>query len=476
MMQLALITAAVLLFITSIAACWRKSSNSGQMIDSLHGAQLPKGSWSIPWIGESFTLYNQGPYQFYSQHIARYGRTFRTHLMGIPTIVTSTPEAAKFVLATRQKLFLVFLPPSISRLLSVYPASQDAMKETAIKTIRDSLHSELVRNKVAKVDRIARWVLSSWDKQPCVITYQETKKFAFHVALDAITGMAPSPETMKMMDDFSYINKGMGTSMQFNIPGTSYHMALKKRQQVLESFSCMVKKRRSEKSNEKCTLDFLMETEDENGEKLPDDQLQSQLLGLTFGGFDTSAAFFMWLLKLLGENQQILQQVKAEQDTIRMGKISPEDPLSWTDIVNMPYSSTVIQETLRLASVVPFLTRQATEDVIYEGVRIPKGWLVQVCLQNFHVSPEYHKEPLKFDPSRFQAPVKPAGFMPFGNGAKMCPGRELVKIEALVFLHYLVTTYSWENIGSKTRMNYWPSPTVKGGLPIKVSKLREDAA
>ncbi|KAJ7520276.1 hypothetical protein O6H91_20G076200 [Diphasiastrum complanatum] len=472
MLQISLITAAVLLFITSIAARWIKNSNSGQ-IDRLHGAQLPKGSWSLPWIGESFTLYSQGPYQFYSQHIARYGRTFRTHLMGNPTIVTSTPEAAKFVLATRQKSFLQFLPPSIYRLLNVFPSSEEAMKEKALKNIHDSLHSELVRTKVVKVDRIARWVLSSWDKQPCVVTYQETKKFAFHVALEAVTGSGPSPETIKMMDDFSYINKGMGTSMQFNIPGTSYHMALEKRQQVLELYSSMVKKRRSEKSNEKCSLDFLMKLEDEKGEKLPDDILQSQLLGLTFGAFDTSAAFFMWLLKFLGENPQILQQVKAEQDTIRMGKISPEDPLSWTDIQNMPYSSAVIQETLRLASIVPFLTRKATEDVNYEGVLIPKGWLVQVCLQNFHVSPEYHKDPLKFDPSRFQAPVKPAGFMPFGNGAKMCPGRELVKIEALVFLHYLVTTYSWESIGSENIINYWPSPTIKGGLPIKVSKLRE---
>ncbi|KAJ7520236.1 hypothetical protein O6H91_20G073500 [Diphasiastrum complanatum] len=382
----------------------------------------------------------------------------------------STPEAAKFVLATRQKSFLVFRPPSVSRLLNILPSSKDAMKEKSLKSIHDSLHSELVRNKVGMVDRIARWVLNSWDKQSCVVTYQETKKFAFHVALEAVTGMGPS---IKLVDDFSYINKGMGTSMQFNIPGTSYHMALEKKQQVLELYSSMVKKRRPEKSNEKCSLDFLMALEDEKGKKLPDDLLQSKLLGLTFGAFDTSAAFFMWLLKFLGENPQILQQVKAEQAAIRMRKTSPEDPLSWTDIQHMPYSSAVIQETLRLASIAPFLTRKAREDVNYEGVLIPKAWLVQVCLQNFHVSPEYHKDPLKFDPSRFQGPVKPAGFMPFGNGAQMCPGRELVKIEALVFLHYLVTTYSWESIGTENGINYWPSPTIKGGLPIKVSKLRE---
>ncbi|KAJ7543525.1 hypothetical protein O6H91_09G041800 [Diphasiastrum complanatum] len=507
MLQIAVITAAVLLFITSIAARWGKTS-SNVKINRLPGAQLPKGSWSLPWIGETIAFYSQGPYKFYSQHIARYGRIFRTHLMGNPTIVTSTPEAARFVLATRHKSFPAFYSPSVSRLLSINPSaavSQEMPPGKILKTIHDSMHFELLRDKIAKIDRITRWVLSSWDKQPFVVTYQEAKKLAFHAVLDSIAGMAPSPETMKLMDDFGYVIKGMGTSMPFNIPGTSYHMALEKGQQVFEALSPVVKKRRLEKSQEKCTLDLLMEIENANGEKISDDSLQSHLCGLMFAGFHSSAVLFVWLVKFLGENQEILQQVKvsalkshlfsklhimhqkfitivivlystcsqAEQDTIRMGKISPEDPLSWTDIINMPLTSTVFQETLRMASIVPFLTRRAKEDINYEGIQIPKSWLVHVGIQNFHLGPEYHKDPLKFDPSRFQAPAKPAAFLPFGNGASMCPGRELVKFEALVFVHYLVTTYSWERIGSEQGIDHWPIPTVKGGLPIKVAKLNE---
>ncbi|KAJ7543520.1 hypothetical protein O6H91_09G041600 [Diphasiastrum complanatum] len=474
MLQIAVITVAVLLFVTSIAARWGKNSNNVK-ITMLPGAQLPKGSWSLPWIGETIAFYSQGPYKFYSQHIARYGDIFRTHLMGNPTIVTSTPEAARFVLATQHKSFTTFDYPSVSRLLSIPSAavSQEMPPGKILKTIHDSMHFELVRDKIAKIDKITRWVLSSWDKQPFVFTYQEAKKLAFHAVLDSIAGMAPSPETMKLMDDFGYVIKGMGTSMPFNIPGTSYHMALEKGQQVFEALSPVVKKRRLEKSQEKCTLDLLMEIENANGEKISDDSLQSHLCGLMFAGFHSSAVLFVWLVKFLGENQEILQQVKAEQDTIRMGKISPEDPLSWTDIINMPLTSTVFQETLRMASIVPFLTRRAKEDINYEGIQIPKSWLVHVGIQNFHLGPEYHKDPLKFDPSRFQAPAKPAAFLPFGNGASMCPGRELIKFEALVFVHYLVTTYSWERIGSEQGIDHWPIPIVKGGLPIKVAKLNK---
>ncbi|KAJ7296125.1 hypothetical protein O6H91_Y142600 [Diphasiastrum complanatum] len=472
MLQIAVTIAAVLLFITSIAIAARSRKNSHNVqIHRLHGAQVLKGSWSLPWIGESFTLYSQGPSKFYSQHIARYGRTFRTHLMGHPTIVTSTPEAARFVLATRHKSFVGFYPPSVSALLSFPPSLSQEMRARISKTVRDSLQSDLIRNKIAKMDNITRWVLSSWDNQPYVVTFQEARKLAFHLVLDFSAGMAPSPETMKVIHDFRYVIKGMGSSMQLNIPGTSYHMALEKKQQVLEAFSPVVKKRRLEKSKEKCQLDIMMEVENDNGERISDDLLQFQLYGLMFAGSHSSAVLFLWLVKFLGENQQILQQVKAEQDTIRMGKISSEDPLSWMDIVNMPFTSAVIKETLRLVNIVSFVSRQATEDINYEGILIPKGWLIQAGIGNFHLSPEYHKDPLKFDPSRFQGPTKPIAFMPFGTGPTMCPGRELVKIEALVFLHYLATTYSWESIGSEKGIDYWPSPTIKGGLPIKVLKL-----
>ncbi|KAJ7562700.1 hypothetical protein O6H91_03G080900 [Diphasiastrum complanatum] len=97
-------------------------------------------------------------------------------------------------------------------------------------------------------------------------------------------------------------------------------MALEKKQQVLEALSPVVKKRRLEKSKEKCQPDILMEVQNDNGERISDDLLQFQLYGLMFAGSHSSA---------------------AEQDAIKMGKMSSEDPLSWMDIVNMPFTSAV---------------------------------------------------------------------------------------------------------------------------------------
>ena len=76
--------------------------------------------------------------------------------------------------------------------------------------------------------------------------------------------------------------------------------------------------------------------------------------------------------------------------------------LSWEDTKNMPITSRVIQETLRVASILSFTFREATEDVEYQGYLIPKGWKVLPLFRNIHHSPENFKEPEKFDPSRFE--------------------------------------------------------------------------
>ncbi|KAJ0912036.1 putative (+)-abscisic acid 8'-hydroxylase [Helianthus annuus] len=62
---------------------------------------------------------------------------------------------------------------------------------------------------------------------------------------------------------------------------------------------------------------------------------------------------------------------------------------------------------------------------------------------------------------------RPNTYMPFGKGAHSCPGSELAKLEMLVFLHHLTTTFKWEVIG-EDGVQYGPFPVPRDGLPIKV--------
>ena len=78
-------------------------------------------------------------------------------------------------------------------------------------------------------------------------------------------------------------------------------------------------------------------------------------------------------------------------------------------------------------------------------------------------------EPSKFDPSRFedQASIPPYCFIPFGGGARICPGYEFARIETLVAIHYLVTSFSWK-LCADNFFSRDPMPVPTQGLPIEI--------
>lgn len=66
----------------------------------------------------------------------------------------------------------------------------------------------------------------------------------------------------------------------------------------------------------------------------------------------------------------MLVSLQEEQESImrsKQDKCGEEKSLTWEDAKKMPITSRVIQETLRIASILSFTFREAVEDVEFEG-------------------------------------------------------------------------------------------------------------
>lgn len=87
-----------------------------------------------------------------------------------------------------------------------------------------------------------------------------------------------------------------------------------------------------------------------------------------------------------------------------------------------------------------------------------------------HMDSTIFEEPSKFEPSRFenQASIPPYCYIPFGGGARVCPGYEFARIEILVAIHYLVTRFTWELCCSDDSFKRDPMPVPAQGLPVKL--------
>ncbi|XP_057448823.1 abscisic acid 8'-hydroxylase CYP707A2-like [Lotus japonicus] len=429
-------------------------------ISKKHNLPLPPGSMGYPYIGETFQMYSQDPNVFFASKIKRYGSMFKSHILGCPCVMISSPEAAKFVL-NKAQLFKPTFPASKERMLGKQAIffHQGEYHANLRRLVLRAFMPEAVRSIIPNIESIAKDCLESWEGRS-ITTFLEMKTFTFTVALLSIFGKDEILYRERLKQCYYTLEQGYN-SMPINLPGTLFHKAMKARKELAQIVAQIISSRRQSKQEYKDLLGSFM------GEKagLTDEQIADNVIGVIFAARDTTASVLTWIVKYLGENPSVLQAVTEEQENILKSK-EEDKGLNWEDAKNMPITSRVIQETLRVASILSFTFREAVEDVEYQGYLIPKGWKVLPLFRNIHHSPENFKDPAKFDPSRFEVAPKPNTFMPFGSGIHACPGNELAKLEILVLLHHLTTKYRWSVAGAKSGIQYGPFALPQNGLPI----------
>ncbi|WP_431932528.1 cytochrome P450 family protein [Micromonospora sp. RP3T] len=95
---------------------------------------------------------------------------------------------------------------------------------------------------------------------------------------------------------------------------------------------------------------------------------------------------------------------------------------------------TAIEELLRFDGPLPVASpRITTEDVEYQGVRIPRGSIVGVALNAANHDPAHFADPDRLDLRRVRGP-----HLGFGHGVHYCLGVSLARMEALLALSALL--------------------------------------
>ncbi|KAK6935831.1 Cytochrome P450 [Dillenia turbinata] len=434
---------------------------------------LPPGSMGWPYIGETFRLYTENPNSFFSNRQKRYGDIFKTYILGCPCVMISSLEAAKVVLVSQAHLFKPAYPPSKEKIIGPEAIffHQGNYHFRLKKLIQASLLPSAIKGSVSEIEQIVLNLLPSWED--CTInTLHEMKKFAFDVAMVSVFGDAREIEVEGIKKLYKCLEKGYN-SMPLDIPGTPFYKAMKARKMLNETLKKLIEKRRGSRTHGGGLLGVLLESSSTSNKVhdnhiFSDSQIADNIIGVIFAAHDTTASVLTWIIKYLHENDDLLDAVTREQEDIRRRILQGTCSLTWDDTRNMPLTSRVIQETLRSASILSFTFREAVQDVEFEGYFIPKGWKVLPLFRSIHHCADFFPQPEKFDPSRFEVPPRPNTYMPFGNGVHSCPGSELAKLEILVLLHHLTTSFRWDIVGGEDGIQYGPFPVPKHGLPIRV--------
>ncbi|XWS38410.1 hypothetical protein CRYUN_Cryun19dG0128800 [Craigia yunnanensis] len=141
--------------------------------------------------------------------------------------------------------------------------------------------------------------------------------------------------------------------------------------------------------------------------------------------------------------------LQEEHKAILTNRENTDSGLTWKEYKSMTYTFQFINETVRLANIVPGIFRKALREIKFKGYTIPAGWAVMVCPPAVHLNPAKYQDPLAFNSSRWEGTEingASKNFMAFGGGMRFCVGADFTKVQMAVFLHCLVRKYRWQPI------------------------------
>jgi cytochrome P450 len=180
---------------------------------------------------------------------------------------------------------------------------------------------------------------------------------------------------------------------------------------------------------------------EEQGERLSETELFSNVVGLINGSHDTST-------------NMIANTVYALLHQPGQYRLLTHDP---------SLAAAAVEEGIRFESPIQMLMRRATQDMDVGGVQVPRGDHAVILLGAANRDPAVFTDPDRFDISR-----TPAKNFAFGGGPHFCLGAALARLEGQLVLDTLCRRFPDLRLGAEP-IAWRPLPVFRGlaSLPVE---------
>ncbi|XP_022889899.1 cytochrome P450 71A8-like [Olea europaea var. sylvestris] len=195
-------------------------------------------------------------------------------------------------------------------------------------------------------------------------------------------------------------------------------------------------------------VDILLRIYKDNntGVSIDRDSIKSIILDVFSAGTDTTSTVLEWGMTELLRHPIVMKKLQNEVRGILNGKQDVTD----ADLEKMHYLKAVVKETLRYHTPIPLLVaREARKDVNVMGYDIAAGTMVMTNAWAIGRDPIYWDEPEKFQPEKFlnsSIDIKGLDFqlIPFGAGRRGCPGISFAMATNELVLANIIQKFDWE--------------------------------
>ena len=328
------------------------------------------------------------------------------------------------------------------------------------KLLMPPFHGDRLRSYGELICNITRQVSADWQVGQSILARPPIQSLTMGVILQAVFGLREGDRLSKLqqqlstlLDFFSYpisasflffpaLQKDWGawspwtkfTQLREEVRSLIY-AEIRERRQFLQDLEST----QTEKTD---ILTLLLQSRDEQGEAMSDDELHDELVTLLLAGHETTASAVVWLLYWIHYLPEVQSKLRAE-----LAELGPEpNPMA---ILQLPYLNALCLETLRIYPITPTtFIRVLRSSQTIGSHHFKAGTALMPATYIVHQRPDIYPEPKQFRPERFlERQFAPHEFLPFGGGHRRCIGSALAMMELKLSVATLLHDFELALIG-----------------------------
>ncbi|KAJ6378029.1 hypothetical protein OIU78_028291 [Salix suchowensis] len=230
--------------------------------------------------------------------------------------------------------------------------------------------NETMRTKlIPKVEKTICKNLQRWCGQASIELKDAVAKMEFGFGAKILLSYSESKSSKSLRQAYADFQHGL-ISFPLNLPGTAYRKCLQGRKKAVGIIKSILEERRAtpETRKERDFLDLVIEEMKKKGSLMTEETAVDLLFILVFAAFETTSTALTLAVKNVGEHPKVLEELAKEHEAIlRNRKNTDQSGITWQEYKSMTFTHMVINETVRLANIVPGIFRKVLKDVEIKG-------------------------------------------------------------------------------------------------------------
>lgn len=315
--------------------------------------------------------------------------------------------------------------------------------KTQRRLMAPAFHNARLHQYVDGMIDITEKYFSKWKPGEIIDLYEDMDLFTVWLAMKLFVGMDPGEEARHFADLFENCLRLLFSPSTFlfpyALPGAPYKRLIEVADRLEHDLRALIDLRRAQGLDQNTDLlSLFLQTHDENGNMMTDDEVIGQTVAVFRGGSKTSASTLTWTWFLLSQHPNILNDLLDELESTLHGNAPTFEQLHQ----GLPLLEAVIKESMRLIPPVVWGSRYGNEAFELGPYQHDKGSIIVYSSYITHRMPEIYKDPARFVPSRwFGIKPSPYEYFPFSAGPRRCLGAEFAMLEIKIALAILLQRY-----------------------------------